>query len=334
MGETELSAQDLKLLKLLREHGQSPCSGAHIGQMLEVSRAAVWKRVERLRQAGYGIEALHRRGYRLLQEPDFPSMERLQPHLTDQALFNGACAHFYEQTDSTNVRASLLAREGAPEGTLCCADAQRGGRGRMQRVWESPAGENLYFSLVLRPHILPTDAAQITLLAGLALAQALHEDMGVEDLYLKWPNDILVGGRKVAGILTEMMAEPDRVRYIILGVGINVNGRLHSMPTELQQTATTLRECVGTSLDRSRLLAVFLERLGFWYRQFLQEGFEPLRQPWLSYGGVEGRRVRVQLYAETFTGVAHSLNHSGCLLVERDDTGVLTTVVAGDVNLL
>ncbi|ABK43985.1 biotin--acetyl-CoA-carboxylase ligase [Magnetococcus marinus MC-1] len=334
MAKGALSSLDEKLVALLVAHGEIPCSGAAIGAGLGISRAAVWKHIQGLRQRGYRIEALHRRGYRLLGEPDFPSLERMQPYLTALSLLHPKQAYFFAETDSTNARASQLARDGAPEGTLCCADAQSGGRGRMQRVWVSPAGENLYFSVVLKPAIAPNDAAQITLLAGLALAQTLRDDLHIEDLYLKWPNDILIGGRKVAGILTEMMAEPERVRYIVVGVGVNVNGRVGDMPADLQCIATTLRESSGRSFDRSQLLARFLDRLGYWYRQFLQGGFAPLRESWLQYGDIQGRRVRVNFYAESFTGVAESMDQNGCLLVTRDDTGALTTVVAGDVNLL
>nr|CRH04667.1 putative Biotin--acetyl-CoA-carboxylase ligase [Candidatus Magnetococcus massalia] len=333
MCASRLDDRDETLLALLRQAGELPCSGAEIGRALGISRAGVWKRIERLRQAGFQVEAIHRQGYRLVAESDFPSLERMQPHLAADALFNPHYLKLFSETDSTNRQLAQLARSGAPEGSLCCAEVQTQGRGRLQRSWYSAAGDNLTFSLLLRPEMAPGKASQITLLAGLALAESLRHTFQVGGLQLKWPNDILLHGRKCAGILTEMAAEPEQVEYVIVGVGINVNGDGSHFPEEIQQTATTIEMIKGSRISRSALLAHFLNRMGYWYQRYMAEGFEALRQPWLEHADIAGRRVRINLHKEQFEATAEALDEEGFLLVKRDG-GERERVIAGDVALL
>ncbi|MBF0143186.1 MAG: biotin--[acetyl-CoA-carboxylase] ligase [Magnetococcales bacterium] len=253
------------------------------------------------------------------------------PYL-DGELFALDRYHFLESTGSTNTEASRLAEAGAEEGSLVVADQQIAGRGRLGRLWVSPAGLNLYFSMVLRPAIPPGQASQLTLLAGVALAEVLGQ-VGGEEVCLKWPNDLLVGGLKVAGVLTEMAVRGDRVRHVVLGIGINVNGDGRHFPPELLPIATTLERGLGRSFSRSLLLAGFLRVFCRWYRRFLAEGFSPVREAWLGFASVIGRSVAVNLASSRFQGEALDLDAEGYLLV-RDEAGTVRRVVAGDVSLI
>ncbi len=243
---------------------------------------------------------------------------------------------FHEVLDSTNREAARLADDGAAEGTVVVADRQTRGRGRLGRTWISPAGVNLYFSMILRPDIPIRHAAQLTLLAGLALAEeittCMHRSVNgrPDGLEIKWPNDLMLQGRKLAGILTEMRAEGDRPRQVVLGIGINVNGRSDALPPPLHGRAITLAEHLRETIKRSSLLAGFLSTFEQRYKLYLTKGFAPIRQAWLDHSNLLGRRVQVNLTAEKFSGRAVEMDADGFLLVKRDD-GRLSRVVAGDV---
>ncbi len=255
----------------------------------------------------------------------------MAPLLTS-GLFRSDRYHFFSVLDSTNQQAARLAQEGAEPGTVVVADHQTGGRGRLGRPWSSPKGLHLYCSVVLRPAIPPRDAAQLTLVSGLAVAHTLA-GIGVEDVEIKWPNDLLLKGRKVAGILTEMRTDPTRIQYVIVGIGLNVNGTETDFPEELRDKATTLADSLRTTLDRPWLLAKMLAQLDHWYGRFDREGFGPLGQEWLAFSRLLGQPVRVNMAADHFSGQALALDTEGCLLVRRAN-GMLTRVVAGDVTRL
>ncbi|MBF0369293.1 MAG: biotin--[acetyl-CoA-carboxylase] ligase [Magnetococcales bacterium] len=319
------------ILTRLRAGNGELLSGTTLARELGISRMAVWKRIEALRREGYGIEAVRRKGYRLVAEVDALTPDCVTPLLPD-GLFRPDLYRFYGKTGSTNDLAVQLARGGAGEGTVVVADRQTQGRGRLGRVWSSPPGINLYFSLVLRPPLEPRFAAQLTLLAGLALGEAITL-AGVSGITIKWPNDLLLGGRKLGGILTEMDAEPDRVRFVVVGVGVNVNGDEKSFPAELRDQAVSLLTVDGRRFQRATLLASFLKVFEKWYHCYRQEGFAPVRQGWLAMARIQGRRVEVNLLRERFIGRALDMDGDGFLLVERED-GVVSRVVAGDVTLL
>ncbi|MEO5362662.1 MAG: biotin--[acetyl-CoA-carboxylase] ligase [Magnetococcus sp. DMHC-8] len=255
----------------------------------------------------------------------------MAPLLTG-VLFRPDRYHYFAELDSTNRLAARLAQEGADQGTVVVADCQTGGRGRLGRSWFSPRGVNLYCSVVLRPAIPPQVAAQLTLVAGLALAHAVA-DLGCGDVELKWPNDLLLGGRKAAGILTEMRTEAARIQHVIVGIGVNVNGARTAFPVALREQAVNLAESLRGPVDRARLLAGLLAWLEHWYDRFDREGFGPLRQEWLSFARLLDQAVQVRLADETFSGRARALDAEGYLLVQRAD-GTLTRVVAGDVMRL
>ncbi|MEO5341627.1 MAG: biotin--[acetyl-CoA-carboxylase] ligase [Magnetococcus sp. MYC-9] len=271
--------------------------------------------------------------------PDAPVAPVMLPLLTG-GLFRADRYHFFPVLDSTNRYAALLAQEGAEEGSVVVADRQTEGRGRLGRSWSSPAGLNLYVSVVLRPAMRARDAAQLTLLAGVALAHAVAA-LSVDGRpallqpELKWPNDLLLQGRKVAGVLTEMRTcteRNERIRHVIVGIGVNVNGAPETFPEALRDTAISLATVARSPLDRSLFLAGLLAQLDRWYGRFCQDGFAPLRAEWLACSRLVGQPVRIRLASENFSGQAMALDADGCLLVQRAN-GMLTRVVAGDVLL-
>ncbi len=314
-------------------------SGTELGRRLGISRAAVWKRIQGLQRAGYRIQSVRGLGYQLCGEPDSLAPEAVEPLLTG-TLFRPDGYRFFPELGSSNEEVVAQARAGAAEGLVVVADCQTAGRGRLDRSWSSPPGVNLYFSFLLRPALPPGRTFQLTLLAGLALAETLV-GLGIAGLAIKWPNDLLLDGRKLGGILTEMAAEPDHVQYVVVGVGLNVNQPRAAFPPELQGIAATLREVPpsgggGDPVDfwpRRVILAGFLRNFATWYRRFLQEGFPPVRQGWLRYAAIRDRRVQVNLLHERFSGQAVDMDPEGFLLVKQDD-GPVRKVVAGDVALL
>jgi BirA family biotin operon repressor/biotin-[acetyl-CoA-carboxylase] ligase len=236
-----------------------------------------------------------------------------------------------DSVDSTNRLALELAREGAAEGTVVIADRQTAGRGRLQRAWQSPAGCNLYLSVILRPEVPPEDLAQVTLLAGVAAAEAVAA-VCPEGLSIKWPNDLLIRGRKVCGILTEMRTEAGR-HALVVGIGLNVNIGRQDFDPGLRQSATSLREETGRLISREEMAVVLCGRLGFWYDTFLAEGFEPVRREWLARSAMVGQRARVLFRDEVQEGIVTGIDRDGALLI-RPDSGSVLRVVAGDATIL
>lgn len=227
---------------------------------------------------------------------------------------------------STNDEASAWARAGAPHGALVVADAQTGGRGRMRRAWHSPPGENLYFSVVLRSPIAPHRAPPLTLAAAVALAEAVAEE-GARPA-LKWPNDLLLDGRKAAGILTEMTTAGSRVDFVVCGIGVNLNAR--AFPEELRERATSLALVLGRTVDRAGFTASLAAALERWHDRYVGEGIAPIVTAWKGYAALLGRPVRVASGAERIEGIAEDLDGDGTLLVRLPD-GRVHRVLAGEI---
>jgi BirA family biotin operon repressor/biotin-[acetyl-CoA-carboxylase] ligase len=321
--------RDAALVGLLRDAGG--VSGAEIGRRLGLTRAAVWKHVERLRVRGYAIEGTPSRGYRLLACPDRLSAAELGPHLRSAVL--GRVVHYEEETGSTNVVARGLARAGAAEGTVVVAETQTAGRGRLGRAWFSPPGSNLYLSVVLRPDIPPARAPQLALVAGSAVAAAIEAEGGVRPA-LKWPNDVLLDGRKVAGILTEMDSEADRVGFVVLGIGVNLNVSACELADALGDTATSVAAATGHGVDRARFTGRLLGELERRYRRVLDEGFAAgLRAEWEGYSALTGREVTVTGPDGDRRGRVIGVDGEGALCLAPEGGGVMR-VLAGDVTLL
>ena len=241
----------------------------------------------------------------------------------------GTKFHYFEEIDSTNSHARRLAETGAPEGEVVIAERQFEGRGRLGRSWESPPYCNLYFSLLLRPALAPVHAPQMTLMAAVALADTVAAFV-VEPPAIKWPNDILLQGRKVAGILTESSCDAKRIEFVILGIGVNLNFPREGMPETIRDRATSLMEVGGKSFSRENFLRRLIQDLDRCYGILEDFGFDAIAPRWEAYFALRGRRVRVEMVDEVISGTATGIDGDGALLLEAED-GVLRRVLAGDV---
>jgi len=298
-------------------------------EVLGVSRAAVWKQIEALRARGYEIEACSRRGYRLVHAPDMPHAPEVVPLLTTRRI--GHDCRYVTETGSTNRDMAKLADEGGAEGLVIAAGAQAKGRGRMTRVWFSPSAVNLYFSVLLRPAVEPGRAASLPLVAGLAVAEALKDLAPGLALQIKWPNDILIGGKKVCGILCEMQAETDCVRHIILGVGVNVNLTRDLLPAELMERATSLRIEAEQVFSRAVVLAAILNRFEPLYEHWCAEGLEPLLGTIGAYDALCGRTITLDQGGRLVTGKADGILADGALRLATEQGDVL--VYSGEAHI-
>ncbi|WP_306530377.1 biotin--[acetyl-CoA-carboxylase] ligase [Anaerotignum lactatifermentans] len=316
-----------RILELLRRQ-EGFLSGEDIGRELSITRAAVWKGIKKLREEGYEIEAVTNRGYRLTNPETMYNKRELEQGLKTKTM--GQSIYFYEETDTTNNRARELALEGAPEGTLVVAEKQTAGRGRRGKVWESPLGTGIWMSLVLRPQIAPTEASVLTLLCGLATAEAIEAETGLS-AGIKWPNDILINGKKAVGILTEMDCEMSEVHFVIPGIGINVNTA--SFPPEIAEIATSLYLECGKTVSRRRLVHRVLERLEEHYETFLRTGsFAAMLEDYRKHCITLGKEVHV-LGREPFFAEALDITPEGELLVRRADNGKEEVVFSGEVSI-
>lgn len=318
------------ILRLFREQGGF-VSGGQLSRDLNVSRTAVWKHISALRDAGYVIEAVPSRGYRLVSAPDTLDSAEITARLA--TVFVGRRLVCLKTTGSTNSDAFRLAEEGAPEGTVIMADAQSGGKGRRGRTWSSPEGVNLYCSVVLRPRVMPHEAPQLTFLSAVAVARAIERVAGLRP-EIKWPNDVLLGGRKVAGLLNEMSAETDAINFVVLGVGVNLNMALAQFPHDLRHPATSLFLESGQLIDRNCFAAALLNELDRLYADFLAHGFAPVREEWQTRCNARGREVVVSdAGAEVVRGVFGGIDADGALLVQRPDNRV-ERILSGDVKVI
>lgn len=316
-----------RILELLRRQ-EGFLSGEDIGRELSITRAAVWKGIKKLREEGYEIEAVTNRGYRLTNPETMYNKRELEQGLKTKTM--GQSIYFYEETDTTNNRARELALEGAPEGTLVVAEKQTAGRGRRGKVWESPLGTGIWMSLVLRPQIMPAEASVLTLLCGLATAEAIEAETGLS-AGIKWPNDILINGKKAVGILTEMDCEMSEVHFVIPGIGINVNTA--SFPPEIADIATSLYLECGKTVSRRRLVHKVLERLEEHYETFLRTGsFTAVLEDYRKHCITLGKEVHV-LGREPFFAEALDITPEGELLVRRADNGKEEVVFSGEVSI-
>ncbi len=322
-------ASEELVLAFLAEAGDEVVSGEAISDKLGLTRAAVWKHVEGLRAQGYRIDAVASRGYRLVEIPDRLRALEIRPLLATHDL--GQVLHCHEELGSTSDRAKQLAEGGAGHGEVVVAERQTAGRGRRGRSWSSAAGQGVSFSVILRPEALPpARAPELTLVAAVAICDALRQ-AGVE-AGIKWPNDLLAGGRKIAGILTEMAAEADRVQWVVIGVGVNVNSRREDFPEPLREEATSVLLERGQPAPRALLLAACLTLLEDWVDLHAEQGFEPIRAAWRERSVTLGQRVAVRTDGGELVGVAEEIDATGALLV-RTAAG-LERVLAGDVALL
>jgi len=304
-------------------------SGEALSGRLGISRAALWKRMNALRSLGYVFEGVQGSGYRLATCPDLSDIELM-------ARVHGRLGHeafLFDSLSSTNDRAMELASEGVPHGTTVLADNQSYGRGRLGRTWVSPAGKNIYTSVILRPDGLdPQRAGMLPLLCAVAVAEALKSHTGIE-ARIKWPNDILASGKKLGGILCEMRVEPGRVNHTVAGIGINVNMEDSDFPSDLKKLATSLRIETGTRQRRTPILASVIDALSQWFDRFMAEGGGPVALAWRERSATLGRSVRVVTSRDTLSGTARDIDEDGALLLELPG-GKIRAISSGDVELL
>ena len=320
---------DAKILSALRA-SSGGVSGAELAGQLGISRAAVWARIEELRSLGYDIEAGPHLGYRLVSAPDALHADDMLARLGKTKVI-GRDIRVFEQTTSTNDVVEKLARDGVKEGAVVFAESQTNGRGRLGRKWISPGRKGLWFSILLRPELRPQETTQLTVASATALRRAIQSETGLQP-EIKWPNDILIGGRKVAGILTELSAEPDRVRHVILGIGVDVN-----------LARTNCRRNSANRRPRSRLNRAIRWSARRWPRRscaswmlitrgFARAKFAAVADEWEAHCATIGRDVTIQIGGRKIRGRAESLDADGALLV-RTEHGHLERITGGDVAL-
>jgi BirA family biotin operon repressor/biotin-[acetyl-CoA-carboxylase] ligase len=317
-----------KILKHLISANEGFTSGAELAGRLRITRAAVWKHIKTLEREGYAIVAAPSKGYRLMAVPDVLLLDDIKQGLKTGTI--GREIHLFPEAVSTNTLAMEMAAKGALDGTVVIAETQTGGKGRLGRTWISPKG-NLYISVILRPEVPPHKAPLITLMGAVAAAATIQQQLDVQ-AGIKWPNDILISGKKAAGLLTEMRAEPDRVKHVVLGIGINVNMDMAELPAPLRKLSTTLSTETGKKIDRALFLQQFLAQLDQWYQVFLKSGAKVV-EAWEMFNTTVGNRVAVSGPGETFEGMAQGIDADGRLILKLDD-GTLRQVAAGDVTIL
>ena len=317
---------DSALLDLLSS--SSYVSGQAIARELHLSRTAVWKRINRLRDAGFLISSRRNRGYRIDSTPD-----RLLPALVSQDLTTktvGRNLVYLPRIDSTNRLAKDLAVQGIENGSLVLTEHQSHGQGRLKRTWISPYGKNLLFSIIFYPPVPPVDVFSFTLFTSLAVTKALREETGIE-AGIKWPNDIYVRNRKICGVLTEFSAHQDRVNWAVVGVGININVDPSNDPT-IRDIATSVRRETGKSLRRVPLLQRIVREIDEYYERFLCGEGPAIRAEWITHSIIIGKSVIIMADEEKEQGIAHSIDEHGALMLETEQ-GHLKRIVYGDLSL-
>lgn len=317
------------IISILHNASGQYVSGEYLSKCLGITRTAVWKRIGALKKEGFDIEASTRKGYRLISL-DLPyGKAAIQQHLNTRVF--GRNMEFFQTIDSTNSYLKRLANEGAAEGTVIVADRQDSGRGRLGRSWVSDPGQGIWMSVLTRPMLHPNDVQIFTLAASVAVCNAL-DAFGTSGMGIKWPNDILINGKKVCGILTELAAEAERVLWVVTGIGLNVNQL--SFPPEIENIATSLRLSRSSeeALDRSRLAAMIVNELEKIYDKFIENGAEIIVDEWRKWNTTLGKRVRLIFKGEELTATAYDILNDGRLVVIRGD-GTRLEAVSGEISL-
>lgn len=316
-----------KILHLLK-NSDGYVSGQTLCEQFHVSRTAIWKYMNGLKEAGYVIDSVSNKGYRLLACPDLVNEAAIRSSL--ETKWMGHEIVFYEETDSTNVRAKILGEEGKKSGVLVIAEQQTGGKGRRGRGWVSPKRTGIFMSLMLRPEILARHASMLTLVSAVAVAKGINE-IGNIECTIKWPNDIIINGKKVCGILTEMSTDMEEIQYVVVGMGINVNNK--EFPQEIQSVATSLFLETGKEVERAKLVAGILKQFESYYGIFEKD--QDLSGILSVYNEMlinKNRQVRIIEEGKERTGLALGIDKEGALLVQREN-GAVERVIAGEVSV-
>lgn len=303
-------------------------SGEELSKRFNVSRTAIWKHMEELRREGYKIKAVRKQGYLLVAEPDDLTPSVISSHLSTRWL--GKTVHVYDKVSSTQQVAHRLAREGAPAGTVIVADEQELGKGRLGRSWHSPPGTGVWISFILRPQLPLHAVSHLTLLTAVAVLQAVNNVVELP-LSIKWPNDVLIRGKKFAGILMELKAEADQVHYVVAGIGINVNMTKDDFPLHLRDRATSIAIEANQTISRKAIIIQLLDEWEGLYEQYVAEGFSPIKALWEQKADTLGKPVTARTASGSLSGMAVGLNEDGALLL-KDGLGQIHQIYAADIE--
>jgi len=316
------------IVKLLKENKSDFISGEKISELFGVSRTAIWKYINILKDEGYEIESVSRKGYRLISSPDILTYEEIEEWLNTEYI--GRKIHYYDTIDSTNIKAKKIAYL-EKEGTIVVAESQSKGRGRLGREWQSPKGKGLWMSIILKPKVNPVHVAKVTLIGAAAVNLAL-EDIGI-DSYIKWPNDIVINGKKICGILTEMSSELNMINYVVMGIGINVNLDKKDFSKEILDKGTSLKIEAGKEINRKKLLSTVLNKFEELYTPFTEE--EDLSQTieiCRKNSILLEKDIRVINNGKERIGKAIDINDDGNLIVKYEN-GEIESLLSGEISV-
>lgn len=324
------------IIKKLKDSKGDYVSGEQLSSGLGVSRTAVWKYINELKKEGYVIDSSSKKGYKLICVPDIINQWEIKEGLDTEII--GKSVYCFSEVDSTNNHAKTLAQNGCDDGTVVLADRQTQGRGRLGKSWDSIDKKGIWMSVVLRPAVGLEDVQIITLAASVAVASALKETMDME-VGIKWPNDIVIDGKKVCGILTEMSMEMERINFLILGIGINFSQKESEFPEELRDRATSLgiylKEKQGLDISefrRGQLVKIILSEIEKIYKKINDGCASEIVKEWKKYSVTLGKEVLIKYKEEQYTGTAQDVDRNGRLIVRLDD-GTVREVLSGEVSV-
>jgi len=315
------------ILKYLK--GKEYVSGEVLAKKLGVSRVAIWKQIQRLKDIGYKIIADQNLGYYLISRPDLLLPQEIQNGLS--TAYIGQKVYYFPELVSTNIIAkekALRKEEGVNEGTVIIAERQSAGKGRLGRKWFSPEG-GIWLSIILYPQISPSYISRITLMTAVAAVNTIKICTQIK-AQIKWPNDILINNKKVCGILTEMSAELDMINWVTVGIGINANINQGEFPEDIKDNSVSLKEILGEEISRVRLVQIFLEEFEKHYESLKRKEFSSVLKEWKSYSHTLGKKIKVDIGEKVVTGEAIDINESGALILKKED-GELIEIISGTI---
>ncbi|HSJ38540.1 MAG TPA: biotin--[acetyl-CoA-carboxylase] ligase [Planococcus sp. (in: firmicutes)] len=318
-----------KLAGRLMEASGEPVSGQQLADEFGISRTSVWKHIKDLQEKGYEISSVKKKGYALTGIPDSLEASTIQPLLKTERY--GKTLEYIGSCESTQIIAHQLAQQGVPDGTVVLAEEQTAGRGRMARKWDSAYGKGIWMSVILRPNVPIQRAPQFTLIAAVAVVRAIEEVTGLNP-DIKWPNDILLNGKKCTGILTELQSDADGIQALIIGIGLNANQGPDDFSEEVKEIATSLKMEKGSPVSRQELVRAILFYLEQYSAIYIKEGFGALKLMWEGYSTTIGKTVRARMAKETIEGVAESITDEGVLQIRTKD-GKLHGIYSADIEM-
>jgi len=317
-----------KLIRILSNNMDHYISGQALSEKLHISRTAIWKHMNELKKDGYEIEGVSNKGYRIIRGPDKLSENTIRWGLQTDWL--GKNIIHEERASSTQTIAHRAAQETAEHGTVVIADEQIKGKGRMSRTWHSAKGKGMWISIILRPKIPPYRAPQLTLLTAVVLANVINKKVH-PNVSIKWPNDILMNGKKAAGILTEMQAEQDQIQYIVVGIGLNINQTIQDFPEDVLKKATSLKIETGKDVSINKLVKEFLTQFETAYEEYLKEGFSSVKARWESFGFRIGEMISIQTPKTRKRATFFGIGEDGELLIQSED-GQIEKLYSGEID--